>query len=239
MRLSLGSIVLVALVAAIIALVAINAWFLWSPQAKQNDYSFYRSFAQKNHQQMQEALADARESLQKMDENSFVGDAAKKAALLNAFNESALSDVEWLAAQESPIFEKLSKTENNLEALELMKEEVASFVTSGYVFLLNSAVIKAGMLEFFDENTSSGIIEEAWLSAKTVEVRDVLNDELALSLVEETMLQKEQVEQAVKDAFAAYLEKRKKAFSGAPKGSMQEFVEAKKLLELAYLLESQ
>lgn len=225
-------VVLFALI--VVALVAINVFLALQP--KNQAVSLYKDFAEQTHSSFQQVMGDSADLEQALVETPDMNANEKEdLALMREFYYSMDSDIQWISEKENSVYLQLDSTQNPVQANELMRQEMSLLVVGNYVFALNNDAITDGMQMALDANET---VEEARSTLSWIQVKDLLNDDFAQSMISETQVQKADIIQETKDLMGDYLEMRKSAFNSAKQGTNEEYAEAVKLLELAYLLEA-
>jgi len=224
------------LLAIVIVLLAANIILMLLPKNENADaVSLYKGFAAQTHASIQQVKNESA----KIDQNLVVtadmnADERAEIALLREFYGSMNSDIIWISDKENTVYWQLAATQNPATANNLMREEMAIMVVSGYIFALNNDAITDGMSGLLDRNEA---IEEAKASLSWIAVGDLLNDDVAQEMIAETLIQKNDIITETKQLMGEYLELRKNALAKAKAGADAEYVAAMNLLELGYLLE--
>ncbi|MBI2530195.1 MAG: hypothetical protein HYW05_03570 [Candidatus Diapherotrites archaeon] len=232
----------IILVSAIIVLLALNFIFIGGKGSGAGDrnISYFREMIEGTHSQIGEILSDASAMKPKELSADMNAEEQSRIILLNELQESLKNDVSWLSEKENSIYLQSQGVKEKGEMIALANSETALLIAAMQVIMLNSGAIKTAV-EFYGDSES--VIEEAHAASDEIEVGNFSVGEEFAALLQDTALDRAEIEAGVAELMGEYLGLRKAMLEnpgetgGADAGEI-EFVEALKLLSLQYFMEA-
>ncbi len=230
------------LVSAIIVLLALNFIFMGGngSGAEDRNISYFREMVEGTHAQIVEILSDALAMEPKEITSDMNSEEQSRIILLNALQESLKADINWLSEKENAIYLQSKSAKEKTELVALANSETALLIAAMQVITLNSGAIRTANSLYAD---SESVIEEAHAASAEITVGNFFVGEEFAALLQDTALNRAEIETGVAELMGEYLELRKQWLEDA--GGMSradykeiEFVEALKLLSLQYFMES-
>lgn len=153
---------------------------------------------------------------------------------LYALAVSNQEEAVWMLEKENPVFEKLQKTENNAEALELLSSETALFVLATHLSTIQENLVEILADENAVPDETIALAEE---EIPNIQIKNFVSPENVKTIAEQTGLTEAQIRTANAKLMGEYIEYKKTRFATETLESFR-LVEANKLLAWRYILES-
>jgi hypothetical protein len=226
-----NQLVLAGLVIGIIVLLGIVFWILSNKETI--GVSLPKEFANELHSGIQQEWEINNALVQDIDDLAVPKENRDQFFLLQNVARSYQRELEWLKGKEAVSFAGM-QTENNLQAREAMKKEIAYYVLFQYLTLINHQVTQTVSQPGFDRDETITRTEQELQNPQT---GSLLTESKLEELAQESGLTSEQIGSAITGTVNDFLEFKKTDF-GESVTSYEKAVVGEQIITWLYLLQS-
>lgn len=231
MWISQNQLVMAGLVAGIVLLAGA---LLWISTGKQTvGVSLTKEFAQELHSGLQQEAEINQALVDDIDDSPIPAENREQFFLLQNVARAYQRELEWLKEKEAVSFAEM-QTENNAQAQNALKKEIAYYVLFQYLSLINQQIAETVSRPAFDKEEEIRKTEQELASPETGTILPPAQIE---ELAEESGLKKEQIESAIRETVNDFLAFKKTDFEQSVT-SYEKAVVGQQILTWQYLLQA-
>ncbi|MFH0954768.1 MAG: hypothetical protein V1777_01550 [Candidatus Micrarchaeota archaeon] len=233
MKLSKDQWIIAGLAVAIIVLAGI-ALFLATQKNSGIGATMAKTFSDNVHAGLADMNAQTADLVATMQQTAPPLDHEAEYARLYALAVSNEEEVLWIMQKETPLYETLQKSENNIDVMNALQKETAVFALVAHLGIIQDELVSL----LSDENvTPDETIALAEQELPNIQIKNFVSPENVTVIANETGLSEQQVRDGDAQMLREYIDFKKTRFETE---TLEDFklVEAHKLLAWRYILES-
>ncbi len=231
MKASQEKLAMAGLVIGILVLAAVLFWIV--SNKKTVGVSLTKEFAQELHSGLQQELEINQALVQDIDDSPIPAENRDQFFLLQNVARSYQRELEWLNGKEAVSFAEM-QTENNAQAQNALKKEIAYYVLFQYLSLINQQITQTVSRPTFDKEEEIRKAEQELANPQT---GSLLPSTKVDELAQESGLKKEQIESAIREALNDFLAFKKTDFEQSVT-SYEKAVVGEQILTWRFLLQA-
>ncbi len=229
MKANQNQFVMAGLVIGIVILAVVLLWIVSNKQ--QAGISLSKSFATELHNGLQQESEINQSLVDDIDEAPVPAGNREAFFLLQNVARSYQRELEWLNGKENDSFLQL-QTENNVQAQEALKKEIAYYVLFQYLSLINQQITEKVSQPNFDKEEAIRQTEQEF---PLVQTGSLLPAAKLREFAQDSGLTEEQIDSSIRETVSAFLEFKKNDYSESVT-SYEKAVVGEQILTWQFLL---